>query len=87
MMLRGSLHGLDDETTERVVRSFLVVRMIRGSLLLVALVLALVGVEANRWPTVVAVAVVLAALLQAAALVANCRRYGHVGGWHHRSRR
>lgn len=74
-MPRGIPKDLDAETTERIVRSFLVVRIVRGSLLLVFLALALVGVEANGWPSGVAVAVGLALLAQAAVLAANCRRY------------
>jgi hypothetical protein len=87
MMPRGNPYGLDVDTTERMVRSFLVVRIVRGGLLLLALAGILVGVEANRWPTGVAVAVVAALLLQGATLVANCRRYAHAGGLHHQPRR
>lgn len=69
-------YGLDAESADRVVRSLLVVRIVRGSLLLVFLVVALIGVEAKHWPTPAAVAVVLALLAQAASLAASCRRYG-----------
>jgi hypothetical protein len=59
-----------------MVRSFLLVRIVRGGLVLVFLAVALVGVAADHWPAVVAVAVGAAIVAQAAALAANCRRYG-----------
>jgi hypothetical protein len=75
MMPRGIPAGLDADTTERIVRTFLVVRIVRGSLLLLFLAFALVGVEVKDWPSGVTVAIVLAMLVQAGWLVAWCRRY------------
>lgn len=67
--------GLDADTTRRIVRSFLVVRIVRGSLLLLFLAIALIAVEAKDWPDGVMIALALATLLQTGALLANCRRY------------
>jgi hypothetical protein len=58
----------------RVERSFLVVRIVRGSLLLLFLVLALVAVEIKNWPTGVAAAIGLALVLQAGLLASWLRR-------------
>jgi len=77
MMGRELPDGLDADTRQRVMRSFLLVRIVRGVVLLLFLAIALVGVEANDWPDGIAVAVVLAMLVQAAAL----------GGWWRRARR
>ena len=71
----GMPDGLDADTAERIVRTFLVVRIVRGSLLLLFLAVALVGVEVKDWPTGVAVAIALMMLVQAGALVARYRRY------------
>ena len=75
MVPRGIPDGLDADTTRRIVRTFLVVRIVRGSLLLLFLAIALVGVEVKGWPRGVTVAIVLAILVQAGALGAWCRRY------------
>ena len=75
MMPRGTPDGLDAGTTRRIARTFLIVRIVRGSLLLLFLAIALVGVEVKKWPTGVAVAIALVMLLQAGALVASYRRY------------
>lgn len=84
MMSRGIPDGLDASTTQRILRTFLVVRIVRGSLLLLFLAIALVGIEAEDWPTGVMVAIVLAMLVQAGALVALCRRHASAGkGFRH----
>ena len=75
MMPRGIPQGLDADTTERIVRTFLVVRIVRCSLLLLFLAFALVGVEVKDWPSGVTVALVLAMLVQAGWLVSWWRRY------------
>ena len=76
--------GLDQHGTERVERSFLVVRIVRGSLLLLFWAVALVGVEVHHWSTVAAAAVVFAAAVQAVVLAGSCRRLlrarGHESG-------
>lgn len=64
----------DPDPMQRLVRSFLVVRMVKGSLLLVFLAVALVGVELRNWPRAVSVAIAVAMLLQVGALVAAWRR-------------
>jgi hypothetical protein len=79
MMPRGVPDGLDADTAQRVLRSFLLVRMARGSLLLVFLAIALVAVELKGWPSGVMVAIGVAILGQAGALVALCRRYASAG--------
>jgi len=71
----GMSHGLDADTTRRLARSFLVVRVVRGSLLLLFLAIALVAVEVKDWPPAVALGITLMMLLQAGALVAGYRRY------------
>ena len=58
----------------RVERSFLIVRLVRGSLLLLFLTLALLAVEIKHWPTGVAVAIGLALMLQAGLLAVRFRR-------------
>ena len=71
--------GLDADSTQRILRSFLVVRIVRGSLLLLFLAISLVGVEGRGWPSGVAVAIALAMLVQAQMLVAWWRRYRKTG--------
>lgn len=71
--------GLDATTTVRVLRSFLVVRLVRGGLLLLFLAIAMVGVELRGWPRGVLVAIGLVMLAQATALVVWWRRYGRAG--------
>lgn len=63
----------DPDPMRRVAESFLVVRMVRGSLLLIFLGVALVGVELRDWPRGVSVAIALAMLLQIGVLVAAWR--------------
>lgn len=75
----GVPDGLDADTSRRILRSFLVVRIVRGSLLLLFLAIALVGVESRGWPSGVAVAIVLAMIVQAGVLVTWCRRFGSTG--------
>jgi hypothetical protein len=80
----GVPDGLGPDTSQRVLRSFLLVRMVRGSLILVFLALAVVGVEVRDWPSGVAIAIVIAMLVQAGALVVTWRRFTTDG---HTSRR
>ncbi|MDQ3485332.1 MAG: hypothetical protein M3445_07985 [Actinomycetota bacterium] len=75
MVQPGISHGLDDDTALRIARSFLVVRLVRGGLLLLFLAIAWVAVELKNWPTAVALWIALTMLLQAGALVACYRRY------------
>jgi hypothetical protein len=58
----------------RVERSFLVVRIVRGSLLLLFLVLGLLAVELKDWPMGVSVTIALALMLQAGTLASSLRR-------------
>lgn len=74
MVPRGIPVGLDVESAMRVERSFLIVRLVRGSLLLLFLTLALLAVEIKDWPTGVAVAIGLALMLQAGLLALWLRR-------------
>jgi hypothetical protein len=84
MVPRGTPDGLDADTTRRIARTFLIVRIVRGSLLLIFLAIALVAVELKNWPTGVAVAIAIVMLLQAGALVAAYRRYARtVSDAHH----
>ena len=78
-MMPGATDGLDAGTSRRILRTFLVVRIIRGSLLLLFLAIALAGVEVKSWPSGVAIAIALAMLVQAGALVVWCRRYARAG--------
>lgn len=71
--------GLDVETSRRILRTFLVVRIVRGSLLLLFLVVAMVGVEARRWPTAVAAGIALAMVVQVGALTIWCTRHARSG--------
>ena len=75
MISRAIPDGLDAETTMRLTRTFLVVRLVRGSLFLLFLAIAAVAVEIREWPRFVTGIIVLAALAQAAALVVWVRRY------------
>ncbi|MCB0894654.1 MAG: hypothetical protein H6529_18620 [Nocardioides sp.] len=61
-------------TDAAVERSFLVVRVVRGSLLVAFLALAAIGVEARGWPHGVTLAVGAAALLLLARLAHDVRR-------------
>jgi hypothetical protein len=79
MMARGLPDGLDADTSQRVRRTFLLVRIVRGSLLLLFLAIAGVGVEVRGWPSAVTVAIVLAMVVQTAALVVWCRQYASAG--------
>jgi len=78
MVPPGMSHGLDADTTHRLARTFLVVRIVRGSLLLLFLAIALVAVEVKDWPPAVALGITLTMLLQAGTLVAGYRRYVRV---------
>lgn len=71
----GVPDGLDADATQRITRTFLVVRIVRGSLLLLFLATAFVAVEVKGWPPGVAVAIAVTMLLQIGTLVANVRRY------------
>ncbi len=75
MVQPGISHGLDADTTLRIARTFLVVRIVRGGLLLLFLAIALVAVEVKNWPPAVALGIALTMLLQVGALVACYRRY------------
>ena len=75
MVPRGAPVGLDADSARRVERTFLAVRIVRGSLLLIFLAVALVAVEARQWPTGVAVAIAVTLLLQAGTLAGCVRRY------------
>jgi hypothetical protein len=74
MVSRGVPVGLDADSAMRVERSFLVVRIVRGSLLLLVLVLGLLAVELKDWPMGVSVAIALALMLQAGTLASSLRR-------------
>jgi hypothetical protein len=58
----------------QVERTFLVVRIVRGALLLLFLVVAAVAVELRGWPHGVTIALGVAALLLAVRLGADARR-------------
>jgi hypothetical protein len=75
MVPPGISHGLDADTARRVARTFLVVRIVRGGLLLLFLAIALVAVEVKNWPPAVALGIAFTMLLQAGTLGACYRRY------------
>jgi hypothetical protein len=75
MVPRGVPVGLDADSARRVERTFLAVRIVRGSLLLTFLAVALVAVEVRDWPTGVTVAIAVTLLLQAGTLASCVRRY------------
>lgn len=79
MMHRDVPDGLDAETSRQILRTFLVVRIVRSSLLLLFLVVAMIGVEARDWPTGVAAVIALAMVVQVGALVVWCARYARSG--------
>jgi uncharacterized membrane protein len=79
MVPRGIPDGLDADTTRRIVRSLLVVRIVRGGLLLLFLAIAFVAVEVKDWPGGVSVAIAIAMLVQAGALAGWYRRYVRAG--------
>jgi hypothetical protein len=72
---RGIPHDLDAQTTDQIKRTFLVVRIVRGSLLLAFLLIAAGAVMAKHWPVGVAVALLLTATLQAARVTTSLREY------------
>jgi uncharacterized membrane protein YoaK (UPF0700 family) len=65
---------VDADTSARIEHSFLVVRVVRTSLLLLFLVGAAVAVELKDWPHGVTIVVAAAALLLAVRLGADVRR-------------
>jgi hypothetical protein len=68
-------HDLDDESIDRIARSFYVVRMVRYALLLVA-ALVVAGLSAGAGaPVVVPVVLGLLALVFATTMLALRRRY------------
>lgn len=71
----GTSPGLDADTARRVARSFLIVRTVRGSLILLFLAVSIVAVELKGWPRGVSVALALTMLLQAGLMVAMHRVY------------
>jgi hypothetical protein len=77
---RDTPHDVDAETTDRIERTFLVVRIVRGSLLLLFLIVCLGATVAKPWPAGVTIAVALAAALQAVRLTMSVRHYLHVAG-------
>jgi hypothetical protein len=79
MLPRRVPRDLEAETSQRIVRTFLVVRIVRGSLLMLFLVVALVGVEVRDWPTGVAIGIALAIVVQAGALAVWGQRYARSG--------
>lgn len=79
MLPRGVPDGLDADTGQRVLRTFLLVRIVRGSLLLLFLAIALLGVELRGWPAGVTIAIALAMVVQAGALAVWCRRFASAG--------
>ncbi|WP_395658835.1 hypothetical protein [Nocardioides sp.] len=62
-----------------VERSFVLVRVVRGSLLLVFVVLAVVGVEARGWSSWISVALVVVGLLLLVQLARDVRRLSGPG--------
>jgi hypothetical protein len=72
-------NGLDSDTTQRVIRTFLLVRIVRGALVLLFVTLALLGVVVRGWPLGVAVALGLTLLLQVGRVIVNCRRFARTG--------
>jgi hypothetical protein len=75
MRPRGIPADLDADAAEGIARTFLVVRIVRGSLLLVFLAVALVAVLGKGWPGGVALAIALTMLLQAGRVGASVSRY------------
>ncbi len=67
--------GFDAETAHRVARSFLIVRMIRGVLILVFLAISILAVELKGWPRGVSVGLALTMVLQAGLMTLMYRVY------------
>ena len=75
-MRRAARSGpLDPESAAAVERTFLVVRIVRGSLLAAFLALAIVGVAARGWPRGIAVGIGIVLVLQVMRVGASVRRY------------
>jgi len=68
-------HDVDAKTTNQIARTFLVVRIVRGSLMLLFLTIALGAVVVKQWPAGVSVAVAFTVALQAARLAGSVRDY------------
>jgi len=75
VLSRGVPEGLDPATTQRVMRSFLLVRIVHGALVLLFLSLAVLGVVERGWPRSVVAVLVIGIMWQVGRLVADCRRY------------
>jgi hypothetical protein len=71
---------VDAETHRRIARTFLAVRMVKGGLLLVFLLVSLVGIELKGWPWEAAAVVSAGIVLDVGILVASWRRYS-VSAW------
>ena len=71
---------VDAETHRRIARTFLVLRLVRGGLLVVFLAVAMVAIEFKGWPRQATVLVGLVMVLLVASLIASWRRYS-VSAW------
>jgi hypothetical protein len=71
---RGIPADLDAGTSARIEHTFLVVRIVRGSLLALFLAAACFGVEAKGWPHGATIVLAAAALLLTGRVVADVRR-------------
>lgn len=76
----GEWPGIDADTARRVARSFLIVRTVRGCLILLFLALSILAVELKAWPRGVSVALALTMLLQAGLMLVAWRVYARAVG-------
>ena len=72
---RGIPDDVDGETHRRIARTFLVLRLVRGGLLIVFLAVVMVAIELRGWPREATVLVGLSMVLLVASLIASWRRY------------
>jgi len=72
---RGIPEDVDDETYQRIARSFYVVRMVRYALLAGFLVLFAVGFELKGWPHAATAVIGIAALAVLVLMARTHQRY------------
>jgi hypothetical protein len=75
---QGIPQDVDAETHRRIARTFLVLRMVKGGLLLIFLAGMLVAIEAKEWPRAATALVGVGIFLEVLFLASSWRRYSAI---------